>query len=78
MAVNVGGLVGMIVFYALILVVGIVTTRKKKGTVEETLLAGRGLGLLICTLTLTGEAINCSNNTTRSNQGLRGECCGAL
>ena len=55
MAVFVAGLVGMIAFYILILVVGLLAGRKKNNnSVEHVILANRKLGYVIGTLSLTG------------------------
>ena len=54
MAINVGGLVGMIFFYILILVIGLWAARKRKKGEIEAMLAGRRIGLLIGSFTLTG------------------------
>jgi len=61
MAVNVVGLVAVIIFYILILVVGIVAGRKSKSTEanadsEEVMVAGRNIGLLVGVFTMTGES----------------------
>lgn len=60
MAVNVIGLVAVIVFYLLILIVGIIAGRKKKSDpgssdTEEVMVAGRNIGLLVGVFTMTGE-----------------------
>ena len=58
MVVHVGGLVSIIIFYILILLVGIWAGRKKKSTAqspdsEEIMLAGRNIGLLVGIFTMT-------------------------
>lgn len=57
MAVNIPGLVGVIIFYVIILLVGIYAARKKttgKGS-EEIYLANRGLGTVVSFFTMTGK-----------------------
>ena len=56
MALNVAGLVSVIVFYLLILIIGIVAGRKtaKTGNRDEIILANRSMGLLVSFFTLTG------------------------
>ena len=57
MAVFVAGLVGMIAFYILILVVGLVAGRKKNSninSVEHAILADRNFGYVVGSLTLIG------------------------
>ena len=69
MALNVAGLVGIIVFYLLILGIGIWAAWKKKKTrsessseegmpmndeTEDVILAGRNLGLFVGAMTMTG------------------------
>ena len=58
MVVHVGGLVSIIIFYVLILMVGIWAGRKQKSTekspdTEEIMLAGRNIGLLVGIFTMT-------------------------
>ena len=59
MAVNVAGLISIIVFYLLILVIGILAARKKnknaseKEAGNEVILAGRSIGLIIGSFTMT-------------------------
>lgn len=60
MAINVVGLVGIIVFYTLILVVGIWASRKSRQTgvdadSEDVMLAGRNIGLIVGIFTMTGR-----------------------
>lgn len=60
---NIAGLIGIIVFYILILVVGIWAVRKKKPAEEggeetdEIILAGRSIGCFVGTFTMTGKPI---------------------
>lgn len=68
MAVNVAGLIAVIVFYILILAVGIIAGRKGKKTEgnaesEDVMVAGRNIGILVGVFTMTGE---CKNQTTSS------------
>jgi high affinity choline transporter 7 len=56
----IAGLVSMIVFYLLILSVGIWAGRKQKSTeknpdTEELMLAGRSIGLIVGIFTMTGK-----------------------
>jgi high affinity choline transporter 7 len=60
MSVHVGGLVAIILFYILILAVGIWAGRKQKCTegdpdTEEIMLAGRNIGLIVGIFTMTGK-----------------------
>ena len=60
MSVFIGGLISIIVFYALILGVGIWAGRKQKSTekepdTEEIMLAGRNIGLVVGIFTMTGN-----------------------
>lgn len=55
MAVDIAGVVSIVVFYIIVLVVGIVAGKKnKKGNTEELLVAGRHLGLFVASLTSAG------------------------
>lgn len=54
MAINVGGLVSIILFYLLILVVGIWAGWKRRSTgTESVMLAGRDMGIFVGCLTMT-------------------------
>ena len=60
MSVNVVGLIAIIVFYILILAVGLWAARKSKTTgqnpdSEDVMLAGRNIGLMVGVFTMTGE-----------------------
>jgi high affinity choline transporter 7 len=60
MSVFIGGLVSIIIFYVLILGVGIWAGRKQKSTeknpdTEEVMLAGRNIGLIVGIFTMTGK-----------------------
>jgi high affinity choline transporter 7 len=59
MAVFLGGIVSIVVFYILILGVGIWAGRKQKSTeknpdTEEIMLAGRNIGIIVGIFTMTG------------------------
>ncbi len=61
MAVNIAGLIAILLFYVVILVIGLLAARKKKsgdeaegGEGEEIMLAGRNIGLFVGTFTMTG------------------------
>lgn len=56
--INIGGLVSIILFYLLILLVGIWAGRKKvsgNDSEEEVMLAGRSIGLFVGIFTMTGK-----------------------
>lgn len=60
MGVNILGVISVIVFYALILVVGIWAGRKRGNNsatteTEHVMLAGRNIGLFVGIFTMTGE-----------------------
>jgi len=60
MVVNIAGLIAVIIFYVLILVVGILAGRKSKSTEnnvdsEEVMVAGRNIGLFVGVFTMTGK-----------------------
>ena len=70
MAVNVVGLVAVIVFYILILVVGIIAGRKSKSTEsnaesEEVMVAGRNIGLVVGVFTMTGRSLGYAIYSTK-------------
>jgi solute carrier family 5 (high affinity choline transporter), member 7 len=59
MSVFIGGLISIILFYIIILFVGIWAGKKQKSTetnpdTEELMLAGRNIGLLVGVFTMTG------------------------
>lgn len=57
MDVNIGGIVSIVLFYLLILGVGIWAGRKKEAgndSEEEVMLAGRSIGLFVGIFTMTG------------------------
>jgi high affinity choline transporter 7 len=55
MAVFIAGVVGIVIFYLVILGIGIWAARRKKEGEEETILAGRSIGAFLGTFTLTGK-----------------------
>lgn len=63
MAVHVGGLVSVVAFYAVILITGILASRKSKNEEkkctghksEVTIVGGRNINVLIGVFTMTGE-----------------------
>ena len=59
MTLNIPGLISIIVFYIIILVLGVYIGRRKnkRGNSEELFLANRNLGLVIASLTTAGEKI---------------------
>ena len=60
MAVNISGLIAVIVFYILILAVGIWAARKtKKANNEDLMLAGRDIGMFVGVFTMTGKFFKC-------------------
>ena len=56
--VNIVGLVAIIVFYLLILIVGLWAARRRKEGEEEAMLAGRSIGIFVGTFTMTGRMNN--------------------
>ena len=52
--INIVGLVAIIVFYLLILFVGLWAARRRKEGEEEAMLAGRSIGIFVGTFTMTG------------------------
>ncbi|VDI21487.1 solute carrier family 5 (high affinity choline transporter), member 7 [Mytilus galloprovincialis] len=59
MAIHIPGLIGIIVFYLLILAIGIIAGRKKnkKGDSDEMLVAGRNLGFFVAVMTNTATMV---------------------
>ena len=62
MSVFIGGIVSIIIFYILILAVGIWAGKKQKSTeknpdTEEIMLAGRNIGLIVGVFTMTGFSL---------------------
>ena len=67
MAVNVPGLIAVIIFYVLILAIGLWVARKQKAANNEDLmLAGRSIGIGLGIFTMTGEGLI-------NNQHFKGE-----
>lgn len=55
---NISGVIGILIFYVIIIVIGIWASKKKKGngdTEEEIMLAGRNIGLVVGIFTMTGK-----------------------
>lgn len=69
MAINVGGLVSIILFYLVILAVGIWAgwthgRKNKNGTgTESVMLAGRNMGVFVGIMTMTGECFSNFRNS---------------
>lgn len=57
MAVFVAGLIGVVVFYIAILVIGLIAGRKKSRSSDSQFLADRDLGLFVSSFTLSGKFI---------------------
>lgn len=53
--INIVGVVAIVVFYLLILVVGLWAARRRKEGEEEAMLAGRSIGIFVGTFTMTGN-----------------------
>jgi high affinity choline transporter 7 len=61
MTVNIAGIFSVIIFYIIILIVGIWAGRKKKSDgdeteTEEVMLAGRNIGIFVGIFTMTGQS----------------------
>lgn len=71
--INIAGVISIILFYILILGVGIWAARKKEtgnDSEEEVMLAGRNIGLFVGIFTMTGEStIRDENSTEYINWG---------
>ena len=65
--VNIPGIVGIVVFYLLILAVGIWASRRRKAGEEEVMLAGRSIGTYVGIFTLTGKALLTVKVKVKSN-----------
>jgi len=52
--VNIVGVVAIVVFYLIILLVGLWAARRRKEGEEEAMLAGRSIGIFVGTFTMTG------------------------
>lgn len=58
--INVAGVISILLFYVLILIVGIWAGRKKEqgnDSEEEVMLAGRSIGLFVGIFTMTGKSV---------------------
>ena len=57
MALHIGGVVAIVLFYLLILIVGCWAARKSRGAPdsEDVMLAGRNIGMIVGVFTMTGE-----------------------
>ena len=60
MVLNVAGLVSVIIFYIIILVIGLWAARRTKGEAnsENVMLAGRNIGVFVGVFTMTGTKNN--------------------
>lgn len=63
MTVNIPGVISVVIFYIIILAVGIWAGRKKKSDnneleTEEVMLAGRNIGIFVGIFTMTGNNMN--------------------
>ena len=63
MAINIPGLIAVILFYVVMLLIGLWASKralqkKTESQSEDVMLAGRSLGFVIGSITLTGEAWN--------------------
>jgi Na+/pantothenate symporter len=57
--INIAGIISIVIFYILILAVGLWAARKKQSgddSEEEVMLAGRSIGLFVGIFTMTGES----------------------
>ena len=58
MAVNIPGLIAVIIFYVLILIIGLWAARKtKNANNEDLMLAGREIGIAVGVFTMTGTSV---------------------
>lgn len=57
MAVFIAGVIGIVVFYVIILGVGLWAARRRKEGEEEAMLAGRSIGMFVGTFTMTGKIV---------------------
>ncbi|KAK3086096.1 hypothetical protein FSP39_013500 [Pinctada imbricata] len=57
MAVDIPGVIGVVVFYIVILVIGIIAGRKKSSDSNTQFLANRGLGLIVASFTLSATMV---------------------
>lgn len=58
MVVNIPGVIGIVVFYIIIVVIGIWAGKNKKGDTNDLLVAGRSLGMFVATLTTAGQYLS--------------------
>jgi high affinity choline transporter 7 len=59
--INIAGIISIVLFYILILAVGLWAARKKQAgddSEEEVMLAGRSIGLFVGIFTMTGESLH--------------------
>ena len=56
MALSIPALISVILFYLVILAIGIWAGRKGKATTDDAMVAGRSLGVFIGILTMTGQS----------------------
>ena len=69
--INIAGVVSIVVFYMLILGIGLWAARRRKDNEEETMLAGRSIGMVVGSFTLTGNKMfNNNNNNNNNNIGV--------
>lgn len=58
--INISGLIGIIIFYLVIVLIGVWASRKQKkenNAEEEIMLAGRNIGLFVGIFTMTGRSM---------------------
>ena len=59
MTINIGGLIAIVIFYVLILMVGIWAAKKKpeggEDDADDVMLAGRSIGVFVGIFTMTGK-----------------------
>jgi high affinity choline transporter 7 len=59
--INIAGIISIVLFYILILAVGLWAARKKQSgddSEEEVMLAGRSIGLFVGIFTMTGKSLH--------------------
>lgn len=60
MTINIGGIIAIVLFYLLILAVGIWAAKKKpegEDDADDVMLAGRSIGVFVGIFTMTGETV---------------------
>ena len=70
MTINIGGIIAIVIFYLLILAVGIWAAKKKPegdDDADDVMLAGRSIGIFVGIFTMTGKAE--LRQVTRCHQG---------